>query len=284
MYWIISLFLLMLVHEGSHAVMAAREKVRIKTLGWGVLAVIPMAFVEPDEDQLQKQKPMKQLRVFAAGSMGNFVLAFIMIYVMAFSIPAFYEVSDGVSFSGYLDGYPAQDANLTGTIVSIDGYRIDTVQNLSYALDQIGPGKRITVTTELEGSDGIDIQSFSLVTEENPDGGDGGFIGITGLYTNIEIKEGVNRDLTLFFFGQNPFGSDIRFYGLFFWIYLLNLAIGMINLVPALPTDGGRMWKILFDKITPKHSMMIIKILTIAFWFTLISLIAFDVITGTTLF
>ncbi len=99
-YWIISIALLALVHEGFHGVMALREKVRIKSLGWGLLAVIPLAFVEPDENQLKRKPKIAQLRVFSAGSFANFCLAgvsFLMLSCLAYT--CFQPI--GVSFSGY---------------------------------------------------------------------------------------------------------------------------------------------------------------------------------------
>ncbi|MCK4715054.1 MAG: site-2 protease family protein, partial [Candidatus Aenigmarchaeota archaeon] len=132
-FWIISIFVLILVHEGSHGLMAAREKVRIKTLGWGLMIAIPLAFVEPDEEQLKKEKPMKQLRVFAAGSFGNFVLAGIAFVIVIFSIPALFAPA-GVSYSALMEGYPAEEANLTGTITGIDGHDIVTIKDLAEVL------------------------------------------------------------------------------------------------------------------------------------------------------
>ncbi len=98
-YWIIIIALLAFVHEGLHGVMAAREKVRLKSLGWGLLAVIPLAFVEPDEKVLRKKQHIQQLRVFAAGSLANFALAGVaMLLLFAFS--GFY-MQTGVSFTTY---------------------------------------------------------------------------------------------------------------------------------------------------------------------------------------
>jgi hypothetical protein len=64
-YWIICIALLAIVHEGFHGIFTAREKTKIKSLGFGMLAVIPLAFVEPDEKQLEKKGVWPQLRVFS---------------------------------------------------------------------------------------------------------------------------------------------------------------------------------------------------------------------------
>ncbi len=41
--------------------------------------------------------------------------------------------------------------------------------------------------------------------------------------------------------------------GLFYWLYLLNIGIGIFNLVPVGPIDGGRMAQLIFHKIFSKE-------------------------------
>ena len=86
-HWIISIAVLVLVHEGLHGVMSAMEKTRIKSLGVGILAILPLAFVEPDEKQLEKKGSWAQLRVFAAGSWANFMTAGAVCLYQAFTFP-----------------------------------------------------------------------------------------------------------------------------------------------------------------------------------------------------
>ncbi len=99
-HWIVAIALLALAHEGLHGIMAAREKVDIKSLGWGILLVIPLAFVEPDEKQLAKRSIRSQLRVLAAGSFANFCLAGLaLLSLLAFTFGLF--VPSGVAFQGW---------------------------------------------------------------------------------------------------------------------------------------------------------------------------------------
>ncbi len=254
-YWIISIFLLILVHEGSHGIMAARERVRIKHLGWGALAVIPLAFVEPDEKQLQKEKTTKQLRVFAAGSFGNFMLAGLAAAIILSSLPAFYEPA-GVGFSGFMEGLPAQEANLTGRIIGIDGQEISDLGDLSAKLDEVGPGKTISIRTIVETESGPEERLFTLTTEEDPSGqSEGGYIGIAGVYTSWELREGVAAPgLMAFLFGRSP-----NFMGLFSFLYLINFGVGMFNLLPLGPLDGGRMWRLVLDRVIPRRSKQVMN-------------------------
>jgi len=337
-YWIISIAILVIVHEGMHGVMAAREKVRIKSLGWGLLAVIPLAFVEPDEKQLQKQKPMKQLRVFAAGSFANFVVAFVSVLLLAFSASAWFAPT-GVAYQGLIQGYPAAGVNLTGTIVQINNYTIDSTATLSRVLVEIGPDKPITVNT-LNGTDTLtytlftsqepepeftpdfwsyafasaeqvlpgavdlsksasnsiayatgsyqaptwssiqeEVQFWEYVRDTYPNSAErvaqriaalqqqlnshprSGFIGIAGVSTDTETKPGLEGYQEAFTFIQ----------GLLFFLFLINLGVGTFNMLPIGPLDGGRMWAIIFQKITPKHSKTIMNVLS---WIMLAIIIA----------
>ena len=53
---IIALATVMIIHEGGHGVLARVEGISIKSVGLLLLAVIPGAFVEPDDDEIKKAK------------------------------------------------------------------------------------------------------------------------------------------------------------------------------------------------------------------------------------
>jgi len=163
-YWIITIAVLVVVHEGFHGIIAASERVKIKSLGWGLLAVIPLAFVEPDERQLKKKRSWTQLRVFAAGSFSNFITAgasFIILTSLASTI----YVPSGVGYTALIKGYPAERVNLTGVITGINNYTVRSVDDLHHVLMEIGPDKNITVYT-VNGSDNL---SFFMNTQAKPE-------------------------------------------------------------------------------------------------------------------
>lgn len=337
-YWIISIAVLVIVHEGMHGVMAAREKVRIKSLGWGLLAVIPLAFVEPDEKQLQKQKTWKQLRVFAAGSFANFVVAFASLLLLAFAASAWF-IPSGVAYQGLIQGYPAANANLTGTIIGINNYTIDSTGTLSEVLREIGSNQTITVTA-MNGTENLsytlqtfaepepeftpdfwtdgfvsleqifpgtvdfsksasnifayvtgtyqpptwasiekEIKFWEYVQEKYPNSAErdsqkiaalegqlenhprSGFIGIVGVSSFTRIRPGLEN-----------YQEAVTFIeGLLFFLFLINLGVGAFNMLPIGPLDGGRMWAIIFQRYTPRHSKAIMNVLS---WIMLAIIIA----------
>lgn len=241
-YWIISIALIFVVHEGMHGIMAVREKIRIKSLGWGLLAVFLLAFVEPDEKQVARKKPMQQLRFFAAGSFGNFLMAGLSALVIALITMTMF-MQAGIDYSGLVSGYPASEANISGVITGVNGHEIRNTTEFSAAMADIGPGKLITLHTKTRNGTAYESKSFTLMTVERPDNASGGFIGISGVGNYLAIAAGLE-----------PFTDAIYFASeLFFFIFLLNLAIAMVNLLPLKPFDGGKMWELVFMKLSRRN-------------------------------
>lgn len=260
-YWIIAIALLVVVHEGLHGVMSAVGKVKIKSLGWGLLAIIPLAFVEPDEKKLQKKGFFVQQRVFAAGSLANFILAFISLAILSFGFIWAYG-AQGVGFQGYIKDYPAASVNLTGAIVQIDNYQIKNTDDLSQALTKIGTEKEITIKTKIVKENTIEDKVYTLKTAAEPNStSTKAFIGIGGVSDVKIVKEGLL-----------PYSGIILFFqGLFFFLFIINLGVGLANLLPLKPLDGGRMWEVLLQRITKKYSKNIVSGLA---WLTLLLIIA----------
>ncbi|MCD6496081.1 MAG: site-2 protease family protein [Candidatus Aenigmarchaeota archaeon] len=140
-YWIICIALLALVHEGFHGIFTAREKTRIKSLGFGILAVIPLAFVEPDEKQLEKKGVWPQLRVFSAGSFANFLLAILSVVLFLWLMNSAY-VASGVDFKTYpFEQVPVSSITAIGTS-SVNG----SADNIISVLQDYGENETMEVT------------------------------------------------------------------------------------------------------------------------------------------
>lgn len=145
-YWIICIGLLVLVHEGFHGIFAAREGVRIKSLGFGILAILPLAFVEPDEKQLEKKGLWPMLRVFSAGSFANFLLAGLSLAVIIFMVTSIFTAT-GVAFgvSSNLP-YPATRINLS-SIQKIGDVSVEGMEDIKDALATFGENDTLEIKT-----------------------------------------------------------------------------------------------------------------------------------------
>ncbi len=129
-YGILSLAVGIIVHEFSHGILSRVADVKIKSLGL-IFLVVPLgAFVEPDEDELEKTERIKRDRMFAAGATSNIVLAIVL--VLIFSMVFMGSVSaeeDGIMIRGVYEGTPAAEAEMQSyeQIVAIDGKDITGV-------------------------------------------------------------------------------------------------------------------------------------------------------------
>lgn len=82
---------ILVVHEGAHAVLGKMARVPILSSGVVLFGVIPVgAFVEPDEDYLKRIEKTKQTRVLVAGSTANLITSVItFIIFVGFMLSAF---------------------------------------------------------------------------------------------------------------------------------------------------------------------------------------------------
>lgn len=255
--WVVCIFVVMVSHEFSHGIASRLGKVRIKSLGWLMLLVLPGAFVEPDEKQLNKKNLKIRLRVYAAGSFANIIvglIAFLLGFLLIFTATNTIMEADGITYNALIIGYPMEKANATGSILSINNVSIKSSQTLQEILANTPPGTAITV--------GTTTGNYTITTVSRPDNGTGSFIGISGPYgTYYKIKE----------FAQPIFPFFSGLINLIQWIFVLNIGIGMINLLPLKPLDGGLiiesiLWRYLSKSATAK----IIKTLSLSMMFLLL--------------
>lgn len=82
---LLALIIILLVHEGSHAILSVIGKIPILSSGIAFFGIIPIgAFVEPDEKRLATKSNEVQKRVIVAGSAAN-LLASIFFFLLLFA-------------------------------------------------------------------------------------------------------------------------------------------------------------------------------------------------------
>lgn len=278
-FWIIAISILMVVHEGLHGVMAAREKVRIKSLGLVLLAFIPGAFVEPDERQMRRKPLMARLRIFASGSFANFCVGaaagmLILLLTGILSVPFlgnFTEHTGGMLYGvspagvgyGLVKGYPASAANLTGMITAVNGMQVKTGEDVRRLLGDVAPGTTAAFSTT-KGN-------YTLIAQADMEDPERGLFGFSRLFTlhAYDLKEEYRgmEQLIAVVVGTYPFGlgggwKDIQTGGLLFWVYLINVGVGMFNLLPVRVLDGGLMWQAVLEKLSRPHAKRIMNLMT----------------------
>ena len=232
-YGLVALASVLIVHEFSHGILAITEKISIKSIGLLLFAVLPGAFVEPDEDELKLSKKISQLRVYAAGSIANLSLAavalILFLLVSSVAIPANFT-EDGIEIHRVVSDSPASEHLHEGMIIeSIDNHNITDSNSYMNIVGSFKPGDNVSVATN-EGT-------YVLTLDKNPNNESVGYFGIQA------SKHFVLKNNS---FGPLPWIYFILA-ELFQWIFTLNLGIGLFNLLPMKPLDGGKMLEVLLS-------------------------------------
>ncbi len=251
-YFIISIFVLVIVHEFSHGVMARLYGLKIKSSGLaflGVLApILPAAFVEPDEKKLMKRPMREQLSIFAAGPFSNILLAILIVGVIFFGVnPMVDGMLDyqGVQITGFAGQdnatFPAQLAGISeGEMVTgIDGVSVLTVENFTKALGAKKPGDTIAVLTN--------VSAYSVTLASNPADKEKPYMGVF-VAQSTRIKESFEQR-----YGVWVAPVVLWIAGLLLWMYVLNIGIGLFNLLPIPIVDGGRMFQLVCERFFEKE-------------------------------
>ncbi len=236
---ILSLIIILTIHEASHGVLARMAKIKIKSIGLLILGIIPIgAFVEPNEKEILKLDKEKQNRISAAGISANFIAAiffFILTMLMlAYVVPGLYQ-NKGVFIESVLPNTPANGVLQTGMqILYWDGHKITNISSLESAGAGDLPGNKINVATLSSGcsepSNVACVFNNYSITAIAINGSAKGFIGIT-----VYQKETV---------AETPYAKGMYFlYTLFALSFLLNLLVGIVNLLPIPGFDGWRIYK-----------------------------------------
>ncbi|MFH0949332.1 MAG: site-2 protease family protein [Candidatus Aenigmatarchaeota archaeon] len=272
--WVIGVMAVMIPHEFFHGIMFRLYKIRIKSVGWLLLAILPGAFVEPDERQLKAAKRSVKLKAYAAGSFANLIVAFIfmlIVILLSFAKPApmglfYFRVNDS----------PAYYANMTGFITEIGGMKIVSFNDISSSLSMYKPGDEIIIKTMQNSSmyasfngefDLItpksaiisnlgETREYKIMLAKHPDNG-GPYIGIANPAPVYEAK------------------SSLLFQTIYIlvWVFLFSLGIGIINLLPLKPLDGGLLFEEILSKFTTR-SAIITKVVSIV----MLALLVFAII------
>lgn len=257
---LLSLFVVVVVHEFSHGIVARTHGIKVKSSGFVLFGPIPGAFVEPDEKQLSKKKRKTQLAVFAAGPWSNVILSLILIVVLSLTTLLAMNIYEkkGVIISGFtnesdmLPGGRLSNFQEEEIIIGVDDFEITDTESLQIALKNRSPGESIHVKTNLGNK--------VLVLGANKNASLPPVLGIQVNHhvvakNNDEFVAGIGG--VYFWLFGNPYDTGmIQKLGLIGLIYVISLGIGLVNLLPLGPTDGGRMYLLVLQKFFKKKTAM----------------------------
>lgn len=174
-FWhlLISLSIILFVHELAHGVIARVEEFDIEYVGLILFGIIPGAFVqpkgqrdffEPEEGERsspwENGTPLSRLRVLAAGPMANLSLAavlFLLIFAtfnVSHGAPKGFYTENGIDVVNVSSGYPAAEAGIHPgmTIVEINGSSTLNLQQFSTATQGWRPNQSVDIVTAGNGT------------------------------------------------------------------------------------------------------------------------------------
>ncbi len=259
-HWIIGILFVATIHEFMHGVYCKVYKIKIKSSGFAFLGPILAAFVEPEEEQLKKTNKHTQLSIISAGPFANFILAGFMMILLLFVLNPLGNTLieyKGVRITSIDENLPINQTVLrSGMIIeAINGLPVKNTEEFSRILSTFKPGQIITVT-----SNATKISVQLAAQAANPQKAK---LGVALSPASIGVKEKFSRYKFLY----NVFVWTVK---LSFWIFTISLGVGLFNLLPLGPVDGGRMFMLVALWITKDNEEKAKKI-----WitFTLICLI-----------
>lgn len=235
LYWVLSIFVVAVVHEFGHGVIARVHKIPLKSTGFAFLSfivpVLPAAFVEPDETTLMHRAAKERLSVYAAGPFANILVGLLFLCILLCIAPlsaAMFEPA-GVEVSSFTKDSSAAAAGLEKgmVIVEVDDKKVKTVDDLKLVVSDL-PVDDVVVVDTLE-------KKFTF----NPN--------IVDDKAMLGVRVRAHHKPKLTFVDKYPewLAHVFRWFaGLFSWIFLLNIGIGLFNLLPIGPLDGGHMSRV----------------------------------------
>lgn len=242
-HWIIAIFVVAIVHEFSHGIFARLYNVQIKSSGFAFLGPLLGAFVEPDEKALEKKSSKIQLSAFSAGPFANVVLGLLLLLTFTFvfsPIENYVFENDGVIVNKVAENYPAEKAGMKAPFImqKINNYTVKDAPSFLDSVKDIKPGQKLSIETDK----GI----FNVVTTKDPENVTRGFIGISDFALDRKIKDAVKEK-------YGDISKIVKWFSLLiFWLVVINLGVGLFNLLPLGPLDGGRMFQV-FSNILFKN-------------------------------
>jgi len=249
-YFLLSIPIVLIIHEGAHGIVATLEKIKIKTGGFAIFIALFAGFVEPDEDEFNNAKKISKLRVIGAGATSNVIFAFALGLILltnplfAIILPEpilsyFYDSPDGVLVLSIIEGSGAEQAGMqpNDIITAING--VPVVTPLDFRKVELTPGETVTVTV-LRGEQELQLP---VVITPSPDDLERGLIGI------MRDNAFSYKPVLNFIEWNNP---QLSFFLL--WLWMISFFIGIINMLPLPILDGGKfIHSIIVDKISEKR-------------------------------
>ena len=274
-YGIFGLAVAIVLHEFCHGILARAVGIKVRSVG-AIFLVVPIgAFVEPDEDELRALPPRQRSRLYAAGPATNILLAVLFGFLFStIMLSAVAPAHNGVGIIGFTTSSGAQNAGIQSytIITGVNGTQVNSYGDFLGAMARVHPNQKISVQT-YNPSTGA-TTTFPVTLGEDPTTGRP-LLGIYALDVSTDyyhpltnpaefggVPGAILTYISLPFSGRAPIQDpEVQFYRVsgpfaalpapafwlltntFYWLFWLNAMLGATNALPAVPLDGGYVFK-----------------------------------------
>ncbi len=272
-YGIFGLAVAIVLHEFSHGILARVAKVRIRSLGV-IFFLVPIgAFVEPDEDEMKALPRRQRARLYAVGPATNMILAvlfaFLFSSVMMSSVQPLHDGVGIVSFTSPVSPIQSAGVQANTVITAVNGTEVHSYADFTRVKQALVANLTIPLTTY----DGTNYRTYTVTLGTDASGGP--LFGFYGVDTTTEYYHPLSNPsrfggipgsilvyISLPFTGYAPIQSPhVEFYrvvgplsaipaplfwilvNVMYWLFWLNVMLGATNALPAVPLDGGYIFK-----------------------------------------
>ncbi|MDG6923042.1 MAG: site-2 protease family protein [Nitrososphaerota archaeon] len=213
-YGIIGIVVAVVIHEGTHGVIARRLKMPVKSTGLLFLLIIPIgAFVEIDEKEIQKSRFRDSGRVMAGGPGSNIIVALvalaILLVIVGGLVPAQFngvQVQQIVTPTSSQPSpaytlYQQHHLQAGDVIVAVNGTAIHSLENLTNYLNNTRANESLVLSIDHSGK----VSNYSIVLAPYPSSIENttkGFIGISESFDDTTLNNIKNTYSSSFF--KNP--------------------------------------------------------------------------------
>ena len=241
MYFLLSIPIVLVIHEGAHGIVGVMEKIGIKTGGFAIFIAMFAGFVEPDEEQFSKAKKISRLRLIGAGPTSNVIFAFALgailftnpMFAMVVPEPflsSFYEeAEEGVLVLSLIEGGGAQQAGIQENDVIIGINDVNIASAMDLQKNPVEPGDTVNVTIVRDGSE-IVIPVTIMASPDDPER------GLIGIMRNDQPPQPIYNIIDWGL--DTPMGFQFSMFLL--WLWMISFFIGIINMLPLPILDGGK--------------------------------------------
>jgi|YelNatPaOPRAMG01_1025707.scaffolds.fasta_scaffold103589_1 membrane-associated protease RseP (regulator of RpoE activity) len=273
-YGWIALLIAMIIHEYSHGVQARTHEMNVKSTGIVLFLIIPMgAFAEVDEKQLEEAELGKACRVLSAGPVSNIIAAFASLAVFVLLILSLKPVNNGILVVGLVSNGSAYQAGMRpgDIIVGVNSEQTpdwnsfvkaveeayEQGENMSFTVSRNSfSNYTFTLGMDLNATGILDVvplkdvlENYSSAFMRSPVEGVVTYLMIPTVpfpwvYENIPFSSLLQKYYVSTLLGENYH----YLVNLFFWIWFVNVNLGIFNALPLYPMDGGIAFKLLCRK------------------------------------